>query len=225
MWADDAFALRLLEDFRAIDPAAIVRDADRDAGTLAHRRQDDLTFRVLLVALALGGGLDAVIDRVAQQMHEGIAERVEDFAIELDFFPLDPKGHLLVELPRDVAHQAREAVEDLPHRRHPRQDDFVLQIGGKARDLDRDLVDLRILSHPARGDVVQPAALGHELADQIHERVEPPQVDADVAGASPPRTFGGTDLALIRAAAERHALDVAHRSDGGLDVGGRTGGL
>jgi hypothetical protein len=92
---------------------------------------------------------------------------------------------------------------------------------------DRDLVDLRILTDPARCDVVQPAALGDELADQIHEGVETTQIHADVTAASTAAgAFGGADLSLVDPpAAHRYALDVSHRPDGGLDRGRRRGGL
>src|SRR5438034_242448 len=91
---------------------------------------------------------------------------VEDLAIELDLLSLDAKRHLLAELPRHVAHETRKAVEHLPHRRHPRLDDFVLQVGGETRDVDRDIVDLRILAQPACRQLVQTATLSDGLADQ-----------------------------------------------------------
>ena len=39
------------------------------------------------------------------------------------------------------------------------------------------------------------------------------------------RAFGRADLPFVRSPAQRHALDVSHRSDGGLDVWGRHGGV
>ena len=103
---------------------------------------------------ALGGRLDAMVHGIAEQMHQGVAKLIEDLAIELDFLALDTKRHLLAELPRHVAHETRKAIEHLPHRRHPRLDDFVLEVGGETRDVDRDIVDLRILAHPACGQLV-----------------------------------------------------------------------
>src|SRR6266511_3380042 len=183
MRPNDAFALRFGQNAAAIDAAAVVRDADRDAGALAHRREDDLAFRVFLGALALGRRLDAMVHGVPQQVHERIAQLVEDLPVELDLFAFDAERHLLPQLPRDVAHQPWKTVEHLPHRRHARLNDLVLEIGGEARDLNRDLVDRRILADPARGQLVQAATLGHQLADQVHERVEPAQIDADMPAA------------------------------------------
>src|SRR5207249_10942367 len=125
-----------------------------------------------------------VVHGIAEPMHGRVAKLIEDLAIELDLLSLDAKRHLLAELPRHVAHETRKAVEHLPHRRHPRLDDFVLQVGGETRDVDRDVVDLRILAQPACRQLVQTATLSDELADQVHEGVEAPQIDADVTAAS-----------------------------------------
>jgi hypothetical protein len=57
----DAFALGLVQDFGAVDAAAVVGNADRDAGALAHCRQDDLSLGIFLAPFAFGGCLDAVI--------------------------------------------------------------------------------------------------------------------------------------------------------------------
>ena len=161
-------------------------------------------------------------------MHERVAELVQDLTIELDLLSFDAERHLLVELPRHVAHEAGKPIEHLPYRRHAGLNDLVLEIGGETRDVDRDLVDVGVLSHPARGQLVQAAALGHELADQIHEGIEPPQIHADVAATAAGRDGlpgSGGDLTLIRSAAQRDALDVSHGSNSGLDVRGRRGGL
>src|SRR5439155_26003478 len=102
-----------------------------------------------------------------------------------------------------------------------RLDDFVLKVGGETRDVDRDIVDLRILAQPACRQLVQTAPLSDELADQVHEGVEAPQIDADVTAASrspssPPspsssgRTFGRADLALVRSTSGRHSLGLSH---------------
>src|SRR5260221_12901425 len=60
-----------------------------------------------------------------------------------------------------------------------RLDDFGLQLARQAGDLDRDVVDRRV-SGVGR-ELVQSAAHGDELADQIHQAVEPPEIHADVA--------------------------------------------
>src|SRR5207249_856144 len=175
----DAIPLGALEDTLAVDAAPVVAHADRHAGPLAHRCQDDLRFGLLSATPPLGLGLDAVVHRVPQQVQQRVAELVQDRAVELDFLALDPERDLLAELAGQVTHQTGESVEHLPHRRHARLDDFRLQLARQPRDLNRDIVDRRV-SGVGR-ELVQAAAHGDELADQIHEAVEPPEVHADVA--------------------------------------------
>jgi len=68
----------------------------------------------------------------------------------------------------------------------------------------------------------------HQLTDQIHQRIEPAQIHPNVAAASPrPARAGGgavrgRELPFVAGrSAEADALDVAHRPDGGFDVGRR----
>src|SRR2546425_9953634 len=88
----------------------------------SHRGQHDLALRGLAAAPPLGRRLDAVVHRVAQQVEQRVAQLVQDGAVELDLFALHAERHLLAQFPREIAHQAGEAVEYLPHRRHPRLD-------------------------------------------------------------------------------------------------------
>ena len=224
MRPDESVALRLVEHARAIDPATVIADADRHAGAFAHRGEDDLPFRILFVALALRRRFDSVVDRVPQQMHEWIAELVEDGAVELDLFSFDPKLHLFAELTRDVADETGEAVEHLPHGGHARLDDFALQIGGETRDLDRHVVDHRILPDPACRHFVQTPARGDELADQIHQRIQAPQIDADVLAAAPHsgRTFTRRNVRLF-SATDRHRVNIADSANRSLDLRGIRG--
>src|SRR5207237_805804 len=85
---------------------------------------------------------------------------------------------LLVQLARQTAHQAREPVEHLPHGRHARLHDPGLEVPGEPRDLNSDIVDGGIAS--LRGELVETAARGHQLADQVHQLVQTPHVHPDV---------------------------------------------
>ena len=123
---------------------AVVPDADRHTGALAYRRQHDLPFGLLAAPPPLSRRLHAVIHRVPQQVQQRVPQLVQDRAVELDLLPLDPERNLLAQLAGQVPHQAGEAVEHLPHRRHARLDDFGLQLARQAGDLDRDVVDRRV---------------------------------------------------------------------------------
>jgi len=46
-----------------------------------------------------------VVNRVPQQVHQRIAELVQDFAVELDLLAFHPERDLLAKLTREVAHE------------------------------------------------------------------------------------------------------------------------
>src|SRR5438093_1325041 len=187
-----AVALRPLQDVGAVDASAVVRHRDRHAGTLAHCGEYDLALGRLAAAAALGRRLDPVVHGVAEQVQQWVAELVQNRTVELDLLPLDPKRHLFPELARQVAHEPREADEHLPHRRHASLDDPRLPIGGHARDLDCHVVARRVA--PLGGELVQAPPRRGELPDQVHQAVQPPQVDPDVSAAPPLRGRRGQAL-------------------------------
>ena len=57
----------------------------------------------------LGGRLDAMIDRVADDVGQRIADHLDHLAIELDVAAVDIDQHLLAELGRQVADHARQS--------------------------------------------------------------------------------------------------------------------
>src|SRR6266576_3982513 len=65
------------------------------ASALAHRGQHDLAFGLLPRLAPLGRRLDAVIYGIPKQMHERIAQLVQDRAVQLDLLPLHPQRDLL----------------------------------------------------------------------------------------------------------------------------------
>ena len=96
---------------------------------LTHGGEHDLAFRPFPLPAPLGGRLDAVIHRVAEQVQQRVAELVQDRPIELDLLPLDAERHLLPQLAGEIPDEARKTVEQLPDWRHPRLDDLGLEIG------------------------------------------------------------------------------------------------
>ena len=77
---------------------------------------------------ALVARLDAVIDRVADHVHERVGQLLDDELVDLGLGAGDDQVHLLVVLARDLPHDARELVEDLPERHHPHFEDAVLHL-------------------------------------------------------------------------------------------------
>src|SRR5256886_17010615 len=75
----------------------------------------------------------------------------------------------------------RNVVEIIPHGRHPRLDDLRLQVRREARDLDRDVVDRGVT--PLGRELIEPPPRRDELADQVHQPIQPAEVDAQVTAA------------------------------------------
>ena len=78
--------------------------------------------------------LDAVIDGVANHVHQRIAELFDDQLVDLGLGAGDDQADLLAHLAADLAHDAREPVEHLAERHHAHLEDAVLQLApGGAR--------------------------------------------------------------------------------------------
>ena len=162
---------------------------------------------------------EAVVERVADEVHERIAERVDHGAVELGVLAHELQVDLLAELGREVAHEPREAQEDGLHGDHPDLHDHRLQGVRRAREV---LHGLREARHVGLGDQrLDLRAVQDELAHEVHQLVEPLGVDADRRGAA-------VLLVLLRAgflAAGRGAARPASRSGRGRRLAGGHVGL
>ena len=126
--------------------------------------------------------LEAVVERVAHEVHERVAERVDDGAVELGVLADELQLDLLAELGREVAHQPREAQEDGLDRDHPDLHDHRLQ---RLRGARQVLHRLREAGHVgAGGERLDLRPVQHQLAHEVHQLVEPLGVDADRRGAA-----------------------------------------
>ena len=132
--------------------------------------------------LALLGAFEAVVERVAHEVHERVAERVDDGAVELGVLADEVQLDLLAELGREVAHEPREAQEDGLHRDHPDLHDHRLQRVRGAREVLHGLREARDVG--ARGERLDLRAVQDELAHEVHQLIEPLGVDADRRGAA-----------------------------------------
>ena len=111
---------------------------------------------------ALVARLDAVVDGVADHVHEGSRELLDDELVDLGLRAGDDQVHLLVVLARDLAHDARELVEDLPERDHAHLEDAVLHLrevalegAVQALELDRRAPGARSARADAVGEVLR----------------------------------------------------------------------
>ena len=78
------------------------------------------------------GRLDAVVDRVAHQVHQRIGEPVEDRAVELELGAAQLDLDALAGRARDLARDARQRLEDAQQRRRAQLERAPLQLADDA---------------------------------------------------------------------------------------------
>src|SRR3954466_671910 len=124
--------------------------------------------------------LEAVVERVADEVDERVAERLDDRAVELGVLADELELDVLGELARQVADEAREAHEDRVDRDHADLHDHGLEGLRGARELLHRLAEAGFTG--VRGERLDERAVDDELAHPVHERVEALGVDADGRG-------------------------------------------
>ena len=129
--------------------------------------------------------LDAVVGRVPDQVQQRVADLVENRAVELDLLAFDVEADALAEVAREVAHQPRKALEHLAHRRHPRRDHLGLHPRHQPRDPVAHLGERRIVG--AGGQDAQPVLRDDQLADLLHQAIEPARGRRGSGGGAPRR--------------------------------------
>src|SRR5262245_45575709 len=102
-----------------VHAGAVVGDADPDRILLAPRVDADAPGLGLAGRDARLGLLDAVVDGVADQVHQRIGEAIEDRAVELELAARDLHLRLLAQALGDVARRARERLQDAQQRGGP----------------------------------------------------------------------------------------------------------
>ena len=194
-----------------VDTFAVVGDHDDDVVALVARDKSDFTDTRLALCLALVRHFDSVVERVAQEVHNRVADFVDDRAVEFGVLAFDCQIDFFVEFLGYVANHAREAVKDLADGNHADLHDDVLKIGRHSVHL---LQSFRELGKSVRlPDLFEANFIYDQLAHQVHERVEFFNVDAD---GLPRMTF------LLRRRICR-LLTAARRFIGGRGRFGRGG--
>ena len=233
--SDEAVALRALAARGAVDPAAVVAHANHHRRPIARRAEHEPARRPACPArVRTSGGSMPVVDRVAQQVHDRIADLVEHRAIELDLLAFDDEVDLLAD--RCAPRRARRAESG---RRSAHIGTMRLAVISSRSSVMRRDDALTVSSSDEiaelRRELREPAARDHQLADEVHQRVEPAHVDADVPrvsaarGAAARRLHAVTTGAVRRARRSRrgvvahtHVGDVAGAANGLLDLASRT---
>ena len=104
----------------------VVGDLDGDAAAALVAAQLHLTPRRLSGLLALGGRLEPVRHRVAEQMADRLRDPVQDHPVELRVGAADRQLGLLALIRGEVAHGAGEGRRDRAEREGPHLDHRVL---------------------------------------------------------------------------------------------------
>ena len=198
---DQALAHRAVADPVGIDAGAVVAHLDRDMVAFLLRGQPHVAAFGLAAGAPRIGRLDAVVDRVAHEVHQRVGERLDQVAVELGVRAADFQLHLLADLPRDVARELGETREHAADRLHARGHHRRLQArGGRVQRGDRAV---QVVIAQARAQGLQAVARQHQLADQVDHRIEPAHVDAD-GGVG---RFGGAAHGRRLRTRGRRALD------------------
>ena len=149
---------------------------------------------VLPRATRSAGRLDAVVDAVPDQVDERLADLVDDRLVDAGVLALQDQLDVLAGLAGEVAHQAREALEDVADGEHADVHDRLLQRGGDGRDLlhrglqlAARLAAAELLRH-LLAELLQLGAMDDQLADQVQQVVELGEVHADHVRARRRRT-------------------------------------
>ncbi len=99
-------------DLRGVDARPVVRHLDDDMLAGARRAQREPSRRAVLPAAASRGGLlDAVIERVAHEVHERLGQRLDDRLVGFRVLALDDQGGGLVQLGRTSRAPAAGSAE------------------------------------------------------------------------------------------------------------------
>ena len=109
--ADEALLQRLSQDCVAVQPAAVVGDLDADVVPVLVGAQADRPRLRLARRAAVRRRLQAVVHRVAHQVHQRLADAVDHLLVDLRLLAEHLQHDGLAAGLRQVAHHAAEPVE------------------------------------------------------------------------------------------------------------------
>ena len=172
---DEPAGDRLLADLLEGDATTIVGDLDRDPPALVEGPQRQPPGAGLAPGDANVGGLDAVVDRVADEVRERVADALDQRPVEFGIGPVDHQLHLLAAGDGKVTNGAWKAAEHVLDGLEPRLDCGLLQRAGDGID------PLRAGLHGGLVTVDAPQLVAgqNELADEVEDRCQERDIDAD----------------------------------------------
>ena len=111
--AEDGLGDSLLDDHREIDAVAVIADLDDHLVALVIGIEADGSFGRFTGGSALQRRLNPVIDGVAQQVHHGLGQSVQNALVEIGILALDDDVDLAAGLFGGVTHDPGQAAEHL----------------------------------------------------------------------------------------------------------------
>jgi hypothetical protein len=139
-----------------------------------------------------------MVHGVADHVHQGISDLLDDRAVDFRVFAAGVKVDLLLAVAGEVAHQALHFLERRFDRNQANRHRIVLQFLGdaaKLRDVARQ-VGIFVAHQPGR--LCDLALHDHQLAHHIHHRVQFIGIDADRTGRPRALEFTGGSGFLVR---------------------------
>ena len=126
---------RLGENAVLIEAGAVILDLDDNAAAFVKRIQFQGAGVALAGGQALSGSFQAVVERVAHQMDQRVANLFQHGLVELGVLTGELQLDFLAELAGQIVHQARKAVERKADGQHANLHDAFLQFARVAREL------------------------------------------------------------------------------------------
>ncbi len=181
-------------------PAPSSRHLDHDVAAVMRCRQHELARAVLARRAPHLDGFDAVVETVAHEVSQRIDDPLDQALVEFGRLTEGDKLDFLAEFRREIAHEAREAAENVIHRHHADRHHGFLQIARIALELrhavEKPIVQCRIErarrfgEHRLRDD---------QFADQVDQLIDLFDADANRAAFARCRSRGRTRLLVVAA--------------------------
>ena len=174
---NQAFFYRFGAHTLAVDAGAVVDDLDDHLATLVLGPDQERPGLGLAGSNAVGGLLDAVVDRIANDVGQRVLDGLDDGAVELGFLTLGLEGDVFLTGACDVPDDSGKLAEDVAHRLHPGLHDPFLQL---ARDQVESLAGVRqfVILNLA-GELKNLVPRKHKLLDQVHQALEKGNIHPD----------------------------------------------
>ncbi len=161
---------------------AVVRDGDDHLGSDLHGVEHDARLWRLAGRQPLLGGLDAVVDGVADEMQQRVRELAQHAPVELGVAPPDLPRDLLAQGPGQVPHRPVELVGHGGDRHHAGPHRPLLKVVEGTGELGELRDPGGRNSQPLPEQAAHAQVGGGGFADQADELVEALERDHDHAG-------------------------------------------